>query len=441
MTGTEVTYLVLFLICLVLSAFFSSSEIAFINLQKLRLKHLEESGVPHANRVAKIMERPERFLSVVLTSVSLTETVLVTCGSFLFVSLLGDTAGTPVGIIVVAIILLLLVKVIPKTIAAHNPERLALAYAAPIEVTSKVVSPVVYVLSWITDKIAGPFGGHTLPGALLGKEELETAISVGEETGVVDEASATMLKRAVKFGDRQVQEVMTPRTDAVWIEEGCTLAKFQEIYAESPMLRYPVYEGSADNVVGTLSVKQVHVALAKGTLRPDSVLTEFVRPVYFVPRTKLVGELFNEMRAKGFLMAVVLSEYGGTSGIVTMEELVEEIVGEVREELVGAGQQFEVVSEHAYQIEGSMRIDEANESPGLGIPQGDYDTVAGFALHVFGHLPEEGDQITHGHLRLAVTEVTGSRIARLLVTKEQLPPEEAEEQPDDPEPGSEQAGG
>jgi putative hemolysin len=433
MTGTDIVYLVFFLICLVLSAFFSSSEIAFINLQRLRLKHLQESGVPRADRVARILERPERFLSVVLTSVSLTETILVACGSFLCVSLMGEKIGTPVGIIIVAVILLLFVKVIPKTMAAHNPERLALAYATPIEVTSRVVSPVVSVLSWITNKITRPIGGHTLPGALLGKEEIQAAISMGEESGAVDEASAKMLKRVVKFGDREVQEVMTPRTELVWVEGGCTLAEFQKIYVEAPALRYPVYEGNFDNVKGTLSVKDVHVALAQGQIAPDSVVTDFLRPVYFVPRTKLVGELFTEMRAGGFLMAVVLSEYGGTSGIVTVEQLVEEIVGEVREELAGAQQRFEIVSEHAYQVEGSMPVEEANENLGLGIPEGDYETVAGFALHLFGHLPEEGDQIVHDNLRLTVTEVTGRRLARLLITREQ-PPEEEQVAP---EPGSE----
>lgn len=422
MTNLDYIYLVLFLVCLILSALFASSEIAFINLQRVRIRHLQERAIHRADRVAKIMEHPERFLSVVLTSISFTETVVVALGSFLCVSLMGETIGTPVGIVLIAIILLIFVKVIPKTIAAQHPEGLALRYAPAIEVTSKVVSPIVKVLSWITDIIARRTGAHTLPGALLSKEEIHTFISMSEEVGAVDETSAKMLKRMVKFGDRGVREVMTPRTNVVWVEHGATLEDFQRIYAESPNLRYPVYEGNFDNVKGVLVAKDIHVALARGSVDKKSVVTDFARPTYFVPGTKLVGELFNEMRDGKFSMAVVVSEYGGTSGIVGVEQLVEEIVGEVREELVGAEREFERISEHTYQVEGSMRIGEANEQLGLGIPENDYETIAGFVLHILGHLPKGGEQVAYGNLRLAVIEVRGNRIVRLMVTKEELLP-------------------
>ncbi|MBL7119489.1 MAG: HlyC/CorC family transporter [Dehalococcoidia bacterium] len=438
MTGLESTYLVLLLISLVLSAFFSSSEIAYINLQRIRLKHLQDSGVPGASRVAKILESPERFLSVVLTSLSVTETVLVTCGSLLFVSLLGDATGTAVGIVVIAIVLLLFVKVVPKTIAAQHAESLALRYAPAIEVTSKVVSPVTTVLGWITARIPRPEGARTIFGALLSKEELHTAISMGEAGGAVDQSSAQMLKRVVKFGDRWVREVMIPRTEVVWVEQGATLADFQQVYSESPVLRYPIYEGNFDNVTGVLITRDVHVALAQGSIDQKSIITDFQRPVYFVPGTKLVGELFTEMRAKKFSMAVVVSEYGGTSGIVTIEELVEEIVGEVSEELVGADKGVEIISEHAIQIEANMRIDEANERLGLGLPEDEYETVGGFVLHMLGHLPEEGEHVTYGNVRLMVTEVKGLRIVRLMVTKEvpEAGPEQSHEPPSDESPTS-----
>jgi len=369
------------------------------------------------------MEHPERFLSVVLTTISFTETIAVALGSLLCVSLMGETIGTPVGIIIIAIILLIFVKVIPKTIAAQHPEGLALRYAPVIEVTSRAVSPIVKVLSWITDKIARSTGAHTIPGALLSKEEIHTFISMSEEEGVVDETSAQMLKRVVKFGDRLIREVMAPRTDVIWIEQGATLVDFQRIYAKLPVLRYPVYESNFDDVKGVLVARDVHQKLAQGKINKESIVTSVIRPAYFVPETKLVGELFTEMRDNGLSMAVVLSEYGGTSGIVNIEQLVEEIVGEVKEELVGAVREYEVISEHAYQVDGSMRINEANEQLGLGIQGNDYETVAGFVLHLLGHLPTEGEQVVYGNLRVAVLEVKGNRITRLMVTKEDLPPE------------------
>ncbi|MFC1925223.1 hemolysin family protein [Chloroflexota bacterium] len=418
MTNVEITYLVVALICLVLSAFYASSEIAYINLERIKLRHLQDNGVRGADRVARIMEHPERFLSVVLTSISFTETVLVALGGLLFVSLMGEGVGTPVGIVCIAIILLLFVKVIPKTLAAQHPEGMALRYAPYIEITSRLVWPIVVVLSWIIDKISRSTGVRTLPKALISKEEIHTCIAMGEEGGAVDETSAQMLKRVVKFGDRDVQEVMIPRTDAVWVEEGATLADFQKIYAESPLLRYPVYEGNSDNVKGVLVARDVYVAMAKGSIDKTDTVTRFGREIYFVPETKLVGELFTEMRSNGFSMAVVVSEYGGTSGVVNVEQLVEEIVGEISEDIIGAEREFEIINEYAYRVEGSMRIDEANEQLGLGVPEGEYETMAGFALHLLGHLPEEGEQVIYGNLRFVVMKVKGNRIIRLMVTRE-----------------------
>ena len=430
MSGVETTYLVVGIICVLLSAFFASAEIAFINLEHLRIRHLQESGRRGADRVARIMERPERFLSVVLTSISFTETIAVALGGFLFLSLLEEptnkTFATVFGIVVMALVLLLFVKVIPKTIAAQHPEGMALRYAPAIDLTSKAVSPIVNVLGWITDRLAFPGHAHFVKGTLMSKAELRTCILISHERGVVDGTSAEMLKRVVKFGDLSVREIMVPRNKAAWIKEGTTLAGFNRVYGVTPHVRYPVYEDDYDNVKGMLSARDVHMAMAQGSIDHSSVVTGFTRPVYFVPGTKLVGELFSEMRDRGLLMAVVVSEHGGTSGVVTMRQLVEEIVGEVGEELVAARSEFEAISEHAYQIDGTMRIEDANEQLDLGIPETEYDTLGGFVLHLMGHLPKEGDQVLYGNLRLAVLEVRENRIARVMATKEE---EETEEVP------------
>jgi CBS domain containing-hemolysin-like protein len=214
---------------------------------------------------------------------------------------------------------------------------------------------------------------------------------------------------------------MVPRNQAVWIEDGMTLAEFNRIYAKTPHVRYPVFSGTFDKVKGVLATRDVHMAMAAGELKEGDVVTGFVRPVYYVPPTKLVGELFTEMRDRGLLMAVVVSEHGGTSGIVTIRQLVEEIVGELDEELARSGSEFEAISQEAYQVSGTMRIEEANEKLGLGIPQSDYDTVGGFVLHLMGHLPAEGDQVISGNLRLVVMEVKENRIARILVSKGEPP--------------------
>jgi CBS domain containing-hemolysin-like protein len=421
MSDLDITYLVVCVVCVGLSAFYASAEIAFINLERLRIKSLQKEGRRGADRVARIMEYPERFLSVVLTSISFTETVAVALGGFLFLSLLedplGETTATAIGIAVMAIVLLLFVKVIPKTVAAQHHEGMALVYAPVIDVTSRVVSPIVWVLGWITDRVI-PGHAHFIPGSLMSKQELRTCIDMSHEGGMVDDASARMLRQVVKFGDKFVREVMTPRTDVVGVVEGATLGNFKRIYAESPQRRYPVYEGNLDRIKGFLLSKDAHVAWGKGDLDEGSCVTVLARPVYLVPGTKLVGTLFSEMRERGVSLAVVLSEYGGTSGIVHIDQLVEEIVGEVREELVVEEQEYEQISENMYQMDGAVRIEEANEELGLGIPDGiEFETVAGFVLHIAGHLPDIGESVRHESLTFMVTEVDGSRISKLVVSK------------------------
>jgi len=417
-SSLDIIYLALAFVFLLISAFFASAEIAFINLQKFRLKHLESTGAPGAKRVAKIMEHPERFLSTVLTGISFTETVVVFLGGILFVTFLGDTIGTPVGIVAIAFVLLIFAKVVPKTFAASHPERLALVYSRPVDWISKLLFPLVTMLSWIATIFSRVTGGHPMPRALLSKEEIGTIIAMGEQEGVVAEEEATMLRKVIRFGERQVRAVMTPRSDVVFIEREATLADFFAQYALAPALRYPVYEVTFDNVVGLISIRDVVLAQAQSKLELNSTLDELYRPIYFVPTSKKVGELFAEMRHGGYLMAVVVDEYGGTAGIVNREQLIEEIVGEIGEELVEAEAEFEVVSEHAFQVDGGMRVDEANEQLGLEIPPGDYETVAGFALSLLGHLPEEGERVKHGDLHLVITEVRGSKIVKLTITRE-----------------------
>jgi putative hemolysin len=372
------------------------------------------------------MENPSRFLSTVLTGISFAETIVVSLGTIFIVSLLGEGLGTPIAIIVIALVLLVFAKVIPKTIAAQHPERIALPFSRPIELIARVISPLITVLGWISDKFARLAHSSTMHGTLFSKEELSTVIDMGEEEGVVDETSAEMLRTVVELAERQVREVMTPRTEAIWVEDGMKLGDFFKLYAESPAHRYPVYADSYDNVKGMLSSRDLLIALAKGEINNKSVVTDLVRPVYLVPPSKTIGELFGEMRNEKYFMAVVVNEYGGTSGIVTLDQLVEYIVGEIGEELGVSPKSYEVVGARSYKIQGSTRVEEVNEELRLGIPDGDYQTVGGYVLELFGRLPKEGEQIVADNLKLLVAEVKDNKITRVFVTKEKKLEVEAE---------------
>ncbi len=418
MDGTSILYLVLFFLCLVASAFFSSAETAFISLPRTRVKHLVESRVIGAERVAKITEQPEKLLATVLLCNNLFNVAAAALGTAIAVSIWTDNEniGILVATIVVTILLLIFAEVTPKTLAIRHPERMALLYVYPLGVITKIAYPVAAGLNWIASILTG--GKAKVPHSLVSEEEIRSMISVGREEGTVEEAEAELLHKVFVFGDRTVREVMSPRPEVVWIEKGTNLADFLGIYAEHPHTRFPVYQDSFDTVVGILSIKDVLMAQANSSLDKKSVIDDLVRPVLFVPETKRITHLFAEMQSQGYPMVVVIDEFGVTSGIVTMEQLVGEIVGEMGDELVKADKDFEVIDDRTIQIDGGMHVEEANQELGLELPTGDYDTVAGFLLSLLGHIPREGEQLRYRNLKLAVTQMRELRIEKILVTKD-----------------------
>jgi putative hemolysin len=417
MSGTETIYVVLLFICLLLSAFFSSSETAFISLQRIKLEHLVETKVSGAHRVAKMIERPEKLLSTILLGNNLVNTAAAALATALAVSIWKEW-GILIATIGISIILLVFAETTPKTIATQHAEKLTLAYSRPIQALSWLLTPFVFVLSWVASAFTKMLGGSPAPKSLATDEEIRTMISVGHREGTVEEAEAKMLHRVFDFGDRPVYEVMVPRPEVTCIEQGSRLADFLALYAASPLSRFPVYQENMDNVVGILSVKDVLMAQAKATINNDSIIDDLIRPAYFTPETKRISELFTEMRDKNYRMAVVVDEYGGTAGIVSLSRLVEEIVGPVGDELAAVEKEYEVINEYTFQIDGSMRIEEVNEEMGLELPEGDYETVAGFVLNLVGHIPRTGEQLRYKGLKLVITKMRGMKIEEILLTKE-----------------------
>ncbi|MFC1954006.1 HlyC/CorC family transporter [Chloroflexota bacterium] len=417
MSGIETLYLVLFVVCLLLSAFFSSSETAFISLQRIRVEHLINTKVTGARRVAKMIEQPEKLLSTILLGNNLVNTAAAVLATVLAIRFWPEQ-GILIATIGVTIILLIFSETTPKTIATQHSEKLSLLFARPIQVVSWLLTPFVIVLSWIASGITRLVGGTPVRRSLISDEEIRTMISVGHKEGTVEEAEAKLLHRVFDFGDRPVSEVMVPRLEVVSIEQGSKVADFLAIYAENPMTRFPVYQDNMDNVVGILSIKDVLMALAKDTIDKQSLFDSLVRPAYFTPETKLISELFHEMRDENYRMCVVVDEYGGTAGVVSLSRLVEEIVGEVGDEMATVEKDYEIINEYTFQVDGGMRIEEANEEMGLDLPEGDYETVAGFMLSLLGHIPKPNEQLRYKDLKLVVTEMKGQKIERILLTKE-----------------------
>jgi putative hemolysin len=419
MTGIETLYLVLLIICLVLSAFFSSSETAFISLQRIRVQHMVDTKVRGARRVAKMMEKPEKFLSTVLLGNNLVNTAAAALATFLAISFWGDQWGVLIATVVVTIVLLIFCETTPKTIATRHAEGLSLAFIGPIEALSWFFNPFVFVLSWIASGFARIFGGKSVHHSLASEEEIRTMISMGHREGTVEQGEAEMLHNVFEFGNRPVFEVMVPRTEVIWVAKGTRIADFLKLYAENPLSRFPVYEDNMDNVVGILAVKDILMAQAKGQINDKSTIDDLIRPAYFAPETKRVSELFTEMRDDNYRMTVVVDEFGGTAGIVSLSGLMEEIVGPVGDELASIEKEYESIDEYTFQIDGGMRVDEANEEMGLDLPESeDYETVAGFVLDLLGHIPREGERLKYKTLKIVITEMRGMKIEKIRLTKE-----------------------
>jgi putative hemolysin len=414
----HIVYLILFVICLVLSAFFCSAETAFIGMQKLRLQHLLNTGHPNAKIVAKIMEKPEKFLATVLLGINFFETASATLGTIIAVSLWGENLGAAIATIVITILTLVLVEFIPKSLAVRYGERIALSYARPIELIGVALYPFVYLLNHIGIRFTKFFGRSDEAKLTFSYEDFRTMISVGHKEGAVEKEEAEMLHKVFEFGNSPVSEVMVPRTEVVWVKKGTKLADFLRLYKKSPLSRFPVFEDNRDNVVGILSVKDMLMAQAKGTISDEGVIDDLIRPAYFAPETKRISELFTEMRDKNYRMTVVVDEFGGTAGIVSLSRLMEEIVGPVGDELAAIEKEYETINEYTFQIEGGMRIEEANEEMGLELPTGDYETVAGFVLHLLGRIPKQGEQLRYKGMKIIITEMRGKKIEKILVTKE-----------------------
>ena len=416
--------IVLALVFLILSAFFSSSEAAFLSLQKATIAHLVKTDVPGARRVARMVNDPERLLSTILLGNNVVNVAFTASVTLIFISLLVDgSEGRAALLTIVAgtAALLLVGEIIPKTIAVHHARRVAFAYAGPLKWTEAAFWPLVVVLQWITRRAGSLLGGDGQIRESITESELRSLIDLGEAEGTFEPGEAEMLENVFRFGDRQGREGMTPRTEIVAIERGASLQMFLDIYAEHAHTRFPVFKGTIDNVVGIISAKDILRTMAtRGIDLVDSV-TDVIRDCYFVPETKRVAKLFDELRQSGNQMAIAVDEYGGLAGLVSLKQLSEEVVGPVGEEGFGLEEEYETIGRDTFQVDGGMSVEEVNEELDIALPAGDFGTIAGFVLDVLGQIPVEGQQLEYNNLKLEITKMKGLKIEAIKVTKTRTP--------------------
>ena len=410
--------LVLIGVLLLLSAFFSSAEAAFLSLERTRIAHLVSSGASGAARVDKMISHPERLLSTILFGNNLVNVAFATLVTLVVVSALGeDREGQAalVATVVGTVLLLIAGETIPKSIAVRRAEKMAFIYSLPVLWLEALFLPVVVVLQWTARFVSSWFGGDP-PRASVTEGEIRTLVDIGEAQGTVEPGEAEMIENVFRFGDMEAREVMTPRTEVVSVKRGTSLREVLGTYAEHSHTRLPVYKDDVDDVIGIISAKDVLRAISVKGMGLDDPVTDVMRDAYFVPETKRASELFDELRQSGNQLAIVVDEFGGVAGLVTLKRLLEEVVGPVGEEGSGPREEYESIGRNTFQVDGGMSIDEVNEELGINLPEGDFETIAGLVLALLGYIPTQGEQFEYANLRLEITEMKGLKIETIKVT-------------------------
>lgn len=403
--------IVLFVGGLLSYAAVNAVEIAVVGSSRLKVRAAAEEGHRSAKALDRLKREQERYFGVVVILQNVSIFVVSTAGTVIGVSAFGRW-GYLFSLIAIPLVAAEFGEYTPKVMAARTPERLAFAVAVPVELVVRLATPLISALAVIPNI----FGRGAAPRTVT-EAELRMLIDIGAEEGAVGAGEAELLDRVFHFHDRRANEIMIPRTEVVWLERDETVREFYETFDQSPHSRFPVYHETVDNVIGIISIKDVLRALAERKVTEDSPIEGLIRPAVFIPETKLVSALFWQMQDERQQMAVVVDEYGGVAGVVTLELLLEEMVGRVVDELGQPSEEFSAIDEHTTRVDGGMSVFDIREELGLDMPEGDYETVAGFVLEQLGHIPREGETLTLNGYRLTVSEVKGVKIESVVITK------------------------
>ena len=418
--------------CLVLlvglAAFFSAAEAALISISRLRSRTLLERGLRSASDLVDVVEDRSRYLASILVANTI---VLLTADSL--ATYIAIKAGlwdaALVATVAMTIAILLFSEIIPKTLATNDSERWGLRLARPTLIIAWILTPLSRSLLFVAELMLKPFGikrAHQF----VTEEDIRTLVDVGAEQRVIEEEEREMIHSVIEFGDTIVREVMQPRPEMVAVSIDDSPRRALDIVIAEGYSKVPVYQDSKDDVVGVVHDRELLISLAKGNLS-QSTLRALMRPVEHVPETKKIAELLREMQRKKFSLAIVVDEYGGTAGLVTMEDLLEEIVGEIRDEHDEDEQEpIRPIAPGEAIVEAGTSIDDVNDELGTHLPTEDFETIGGYTVGVFGRLPTEGEEIDAADgVRLRVERTRGRRILAVRIHIETQAPNALGETP------------
>ena len=430
--GSIVFKLILLFVLIIINAFFAMSEIAIISLNDNMIDKMAEEGNKKAKQVKRLTENPSNFLSTIQIGVTLAGFLTSASAATNFAALLtnwfvGLGTGIPVTVvsavsvvlitIIISFFSLVLGELAPKRMAMQKSEKIAFAVVGILLVCKTAFSPFVKVLSGATNLVVRLFGFD--PNAneeSVTEEEIRMMVDVGREKGVIEDQQQEMIDNIFDFDDIDVSDIMTHRTDMVAAEDTDSLKDVVKLCIDEGYSRIPIFHEDPDNIIGIIYIKDL-LKYITTSLPKDKTPKDVMRKAYYVPFSKNCGELFNEMGEKRVQMAVVVDEYGGTAGIVTMEDLLEAIVGNIQDEYDDEDEEIVAVNDRLFTVDGTTNIEEINEIVGDVIPEGDYETIGGFMISRLGCLPKNGgmDVVEYENLKLTILNVEDRRIGKVRV--------------------------
>ncbi len=407
---------VILAVLIVLSAFFSASEIALLSLGRINLHRMVKEKTKNSKLIAKLLDDPNRLLITILIGnnlVNVSASALATSiGIFLFGSF-----GIGLAVGVMTFLILLFGEILPKSYAIHNKEKFATFSSRPIYFMQKVQSPIIKLMAYILNKFMDYYGLSDIEKSLVTEEEVKSAAIVGMQDGAIDPEEKDMIHNIFEFDDTEVQEVMVARTNMRCLEKSMPMADVLKFLDETNFSRIPVYEDSRDKIVGILYAKDLLKYVGKDI---DSVaLANIVKPALFVPETKKIDELLKVFKSKKVHIAIVVNEYGGVTGLVTLEDLLEELVGEIYDETDVSKNMIRKVDKKTFLVDGEAEIKdvETRLKVKLATDDSDFETISGLVLHVLGRVPSEGEDVVLDKMSIHVEKMDRQKIVSLKVVK------------------------
>lgn len=407
----------LFLIVLLFfSGLFSSAETSLSSLNIIKIKQLKNRGVKEASILERLLSKSSKSLATILIGNNIVNIAATAIATELTLQLFTGKEATLIVTITMTILILVFGEITPKTYASYNPEKVAMKLGKPLELLSIIFTPILIILNKITKVIINVFGGDIKNDKnTVSEEEIKTLVDVGEEFGIIEKQEKEMINSIFEIGDIRVTEVMVPRIDVIYIEEDVKIEEAINTVLSHGYSRIPVIKKSIDNIVGIIYAKDLLSCYVKTNKDQDNNIKNLIRPAYYVPESKKAIDLLAEMQLEKVHIAIVLDEYGGTLGLVTIEDILEEIVGDILDEHDKDIDLFKYSEDNTLIVNSKLSISEINDILDINLPEEEFESIGGFIFNLLGRIPQLNDEVDYNGIKFKILEIHNRRIKKIQI--------------------------